>query len=528
MPNNTEPSYDRVPYPRKSHPSAHIRRIEATATLFDMCPAPVTECRVLELGCAAGWNLIPQAYDFPESEFIGVDASQRQLVDGRAMIDSLGLDNIDLRAADILNIDESWGKFDYILCHGVYSWVPAEVQQQIMRICKENLAPEGVAYVSYNVLPGWNFRNTVRDMMLYHTASFKDPQEQLSQARAVLTFMADNCPQDTNYGNMLREELEMVQGAEDAYLFHDHLESDNHPIYFHEFCQRAETAGLQYLGDSNFSDMLPQHLPEEAQAALQNASLVKQEQYMDFLRNNSFRRTMLCHASQPLNRQLHANVLDRFHLMLDSHTQPDRLEFAINSTDRVRLTIDKRSLETASPASKAALHELVQRWPHAVTLEELCQAVERRLIEVGITEFARGEQLRAELAGGMMEAFSIGMLELFVHPPTYCESRNDRPEVSPLVRHQAEQGHNVTNAFHRNIRLGTAARELVYLLDGTRTCHQLADDLSNRLGPVEAQSPTSGNNHMATQVVIEGGRVTIEQIERVLSTLESSALLLEA
>ena len=119
--------------------------------MFGMETPPLSHCRVLELGCAAGWNLIPQAVDYSESRFVGVDLSQRQIDEGHSMVQSLGLDNIELRQASILDVDRSWGEFDYIICHGVYSWVDAEVRDKILAICKENLSPNGVAYVSYNV-----------------------------------------------------------------------------------------------------------------------------------------------------------------------------------------------------------------------------------------------------------------------------------------------------------------------------------------------------------------------------------------
>ena len=72
-------SYDDIPY--ESHPFAqsHPNRLFTIGTLFGMRPTPVQKCRVLELGCAAGGNLIPMADYLPESQFVGVDNLARQI-----------------------------------------------------------------------------------------------------------------------------------------------------------------------------------------------------------------------------------------------------------------------------------------------------------------------------------------------------------------------------------------------------------------------------------------------------------------
>ena len=103
---------------------------------------------------------------FPNSTFLGIDASSRQIDDGNGSIAALGFRNITLTCEDLLNVDEAYGKFDYIIAHGVYSWVPDNVQQKIFFICKQNLSENGIAYVTYNTYPGWRLRGMIRDLML--------------------------------------------------------------------------------------------------------------------------------------------------------------------------------------------------------------------------------------------------------------------------------------------------------------------------------------------------------------------------
>jgi cyclopropane fatty-acyl-phospholipid synthase-like methyltransferase len=149
-------SYDEFPYPGGTFRPTHPTHLAMIMRMFGLTPVSPKNCRVLELGCSIGSNLIPMAQDLPDSEFVGIDLSARQVEEGQGTISELGLENIELRQLSIMDVDESLGKFDYILCHGVYSWVPHEVQQRILEIGKQHLTDSGIQYVSYNTYPGWH------------------------------------------------------------------------------------------------------------------------------------------------------------------------------------------------------------------------------------------------------------------------------------------------------------------------------------------------------------------------------------
>ncbi len=97
MSDEPQTSYDEVPYASHAFPQTHPNTMATVATLFGMTPAPVTNCRVLELGCAAGFNIIPMAAALPDSRFVGVDLSSRQVAEGQEAIKALGLTNVELR-----------------------------------------------------------------------------------------------------------------------------------------------------------------------------------------------------------------------------------------------------------------------------------------------------------------------------------------------------------------------------------------------------------------------------------------------
>ncbi|MBN9521961.1 class I SAM-dependent methyltransferase [bacterium] len=196
-------SYDEVPY--ESHPYAqtHPSRLAVVARLFGLDPPPVETARVLELGAAAGGNLVPVAEAFPRARCVGIDLSARQVADGDAFIKQLGLTNVELRHASITDVDDAYGTFDYVICHGVFSWVPTAVRDAILDVCAKRLAPNGVAYVSYNTYPGWHMRGMIRDMMRYHAMRFPDAKTRVGQARALLDFLAQSNRQEGAYSALL-------------------------------------------------------------------------------------------------------------------------------------------------------------------------------------------------------------------------------------------------------------------------------------------------------------------------------------
>ena len=106
-----------------------------------------------------------------------------------------------------MDVGEDFGRFDYVICHGVYSWVPEAVQDRILEICARNLTPDGVAYVSYNTYPGWHARGLARDLMGFHVRRIAAAKARATEARAILEDMVRVLPDpDSAYGRILSRE----------------------------------------------------------------------------------------------------------------------------------------------------------------------------------------------------------------------------------------------------------------------------------------------------------------------------------
>jgi SAM-dependent methyltransferase len=348
-------SYDQIPYPSYPYTQTHPDHMAALGILSGMEPAPVARCRVLELGCANGGNLIPMAYTLPESEFIGIDFSGKAIARARATVSDLNLKNIRFIHQDFLSIDNSIGQFDYIIAHGIYSWVPLEVQEKIFEICREKMSPEGIAFLSYNVYPGWHIFQIVRDLMFFRIGQATGDDQKVQEVRSLIHYLSDALSDsDGLIGPVLASVQKLLADAEDGYIRHDFLEEVNEPTYFADFIMKANAHGLKFLANGELST--PKKLPEEVMENIlgEVEDEIEVEQYLDFLRNRSYRETLLCHQEKIVSRTIYPRRLSK--LLVASHVQPDQGDFDITSTDTLEFAEPEGlRLSTSHPLTKAAL-----------------------------------------------------------------------------------------------------------------------------------------------------------------------------
>ena len=476
----TETSYDLVPYHSYPYWRSHPDNLSAIAQLFGVRPADPNRARVLELGCGAGGNLLPMAVEMPDAQFLGVDLSRIQLQDGMDAVAELGLTNIELRHLSIDDFPRDEGPFDYIVCHGVYSWVVPGVQHAILDICSKCLAPEGIAYVSYNTHPGWRIRGMVRDMMKYHSRRLKEPLKQTAQARALLDFLINAAGgKESLYGQVLASELRVLESQSDNYVYHDHLEENNVPLYFHEFMDRAHAADLQYLGEAQFSQMLPTNLTDETRETLQRLApdILQMEQYMDFVRNRSFRRTLLCRKELTLDRRVAPERT--LELCAASPLQPSDPAASFVDFSRVIFTDGAGGeLGTGNPVLKSALAALREVWPQAVPIRDLPALAYRNLGPIHIVDASTAQNDLREIAGMLMQCYLNDMIDLKPRANAFARQPSDRPTACPLARRQAIKKADVTNRRHQKINLGELEVRLLSLLDGALDVAGVVDRLA--------------------------------------------------
>jgi SAM-dependent methyltransferase len=339
-------SYDDVPYASYPYAQSHPNRVAATATLLGLTPQAIETASVLEIGCAAGGNLIPMAAAYPQARFLGIDLSSKQIDQARVRAKRLGLDNIEFRHQDVTSFEKSDRGHDYIICHGVYSWVSDPVRNAILNLCAANLTPDGVAYISYNVLPGWRPRQVVRDAMLAHVSDIADPAQRLSQARAFIDFLKDSAPKSP-YGEAIREVASWLGSMGGSYVFHEFLEIDNAPCTFKDFMKAANRHGLVFLGECELRSMLPENYGAVAPTirTLGGNDVVAAEQYIDVFSGRTFRQTLLVPAARlpGISRNVSPDRLASLHLVSNLAAVPsDDPDFPYVFKDPVGATFKTR------------------------------------------------------------------------------------------------------------------------------------------------------------------------------------------
>jgi SAM-dependent methyltransferase len=430
-------AYDRVPYPGHPFPQTHPDRLATVATLFGLRPAAPDGCRVLELGCGDGGNLVPMAYGLPGSTFAGVDLSERAIGEARRVAGALALENVRFERADLA---AARGEFDYVIAHGVYSWVEPAARDALLATCRACLAPAGVAYVSYDVLPGGHLREITRQMLRWHLRAVEAPEERIAGARALLATIVEAGPDE------MRSAAERALGQGDAALIHDELAPHHEAVLFSDFVTHAGAHGLRFLAEADVFEMDAAVLPQAIEDPLDR------EQYLDFFKGRMFRQTLLCHA----DTELRPGGLDVVHSMLAATPARQVSDGEFRGPHGATLKTDHEGV-------KAALVRLGEAWPAALPVGD---------------DPAVAETLR--------RAYAANLVHLHVWAPPLVTAAGERPRASALARLQAAAGTRVTTLLHTSVEVGDElGRRLIRLLDGTRDRAALAAELGRPADELE-------------------------------------------
>jgi methyltransferase-like protein/cyclopropane fatty-acyl-phospholipid synthase-like methyltransferase len=475
-------AYDHVHYPGFPLAQTQPDRLATIAGLFGMTAARPDRCRVLELGCGDGGNLIPMALGLPDSEFTGIDLAEQAIAQGLAISQTLGLENISLRQMDLVDAGADLGQFDYILAHGVYSWVPQHVRECVLRICRANLAPDGVAYVSYNAYPGFHRREIFREMMLHHVRNVQDPASRYQEAVQLIEELAKHTTKSTLARALFKGQVQHLSETVPWAVYHDDLEDNNHAFYFHEFIADARRQQLQYLGEADFYEMQAETYAEPVLETLERfagTDWVVREQYLDFMKGRSFRQTLLCPDQARLDRSLSPDRITE--LYVESAARP------VSANPDLRDGVAEMfrgprgaAIETDCATAKAALCRLREIWPRTMHFSELLNGSDA-----------------ARLADVLLRGYRVGLLDLHTLPSPFAAIAGERPVASPLARLQARYRPVVTTLRHTLVELDDAIdRCVLLLLDGMRNRDALMEGVREfqRSGAVSSDDPLTADS----------------------------------
>lgn len=447
--------YDRLPYPSMPLAYAQPGSLAAMAVLFGAAPRDAATASVLELGCASGGNIIPLAARFPQARFTGVDLSQRHVAEANARIAALGLKNVSVRQGDIAALRFEPAAFDFIVCHGVFSWVPRAVQDAILRICGASLAQGGIAAVSYNVLPGWHMRRVVRDILMFHADPKLPPAERVARARQALSNIAGTASGNSPYATLLRSEADRLAKAPASYILGEFLAEQNAPCYFTEFATRAGAAGLGYLCDGEVTTSLPEYFANpiaKRVREMSGANALALQQYTDFFTGRPFRRSLLMRAADVPKTTVAAVDPARarhLHFAADLRLRAEPAK----TGERVYLDQRGRPIRPKGPVSSAIVERLSAAYPATCSVDELL---------AGLPPASEGKALQVLTLLLISEQATASTVPLKV-------GRADaaRPHAWAVARLEAAAGQPlVTGRHHAPVRLTPALAQLMPHLTG--------------------------------------------------------------
>ena len=429
--------YDEVEYPSRSFNQTHPERAATIGTLLGMSPPTPATCRVLEVGCGSGWNLIPMAAAVPRAQIFGFDLAASAIDAARRDTAALGLSNLRFECLDLLEFPKDLGPFDYIIAHGFYSWVPAPVRLRLLELCREQLTPQGLAFISFNAKPYATLRLMWREMMQYHSdlTGATSPADRVTQSQAFLKILQSQWTRNkrtTAHAKLLDVQIAAFENAGGHWFFHDDLGPIFDSFSIAEFSRQLEPHGLQFAAEAMFDNLFAEQQ--------ETADWIAWEQSRDSIAFRGFRNVLICHRDQVLGRPPDPARFER-----TSFAAPlTRVSQAVFRNDWNAAEAESTDAETI-----AVLERLGKAWPSSVSYNDL-----------GATP-------------AMLQDFTLSnVIEPCLTPrqlPMPAWRITATPVAWASARLQAERGQIVTNRLHGAVQLDQEPlRQLLLGLDGTR------------------------------------------------------------
>jgi hypothetical protein len=442
-------AYDTVVYPSMVFEQTHPDRLRALAQIHGLAAPEVASARVLEIAGGDGLNLIALAAANPGMACQGFDLAETAVARGQALIAAAGLTNVELQVCDILEACERYpaGSFDYIIAHGVYAWVPEPVRTAIMALIGHALAPDGVAFVSYNAMPGGYIRMMMRDMLLHALDGTEGIDEKIAIAHQCLEMFSKPQDSDDAVVTALRNQAASMLQRPDSVLFHDELGGIFAPQRLVDVVAQAREHGLTFLTDDsgarlNLDGFLPDGVAPKGDL---DKLVVRAAQATDYATVRFFRQSLFVRSAHKPLRLFDPQTLDGLWMSCSLQKEEDgsylsgRATFKLNDEEMVRM------IDIVSAHSP-------ERFPFA---EKVLDANRRRTL---------------------LDLFGRGYIR-FHHGPATCSlSAGDRPKLSPLVRALLADGEtHVATLDHKVMNIAQSElKALLLAADGTRTLAEIA------------------------------------------------------
>jgi SAM-dependent methyltransferase len=356
----------------------------------------------------------------PQGHFVGVDGSASAIATAVAHVSELGLTNLELVHADFATAAPLvTGVFEFILAHGVFSWIPGVARDNLLALCARHLAPGGLVYLNYNALPGWNIRGMVRRFLLKYTAQIEGLGARAHRARelAVKVASALAAAPEHPYARLLEREFQFVVEGHPSYIAHEFLAKENHAYWRSEFLALVGAHRLTYVADADFnypSGRIATDLGDRIAAELGGAAI---EDTVDLLSYRQLHSPILTDAGW---RPRPAHRAELSQLFMASPLVPAGL--SSNGTGMFRHPTGFEVEAKQEPLARA-FEKLAPIWPEGIGISEL----------LGDEDYSEDLKL----------LHRHGLIELRLP-----ELGGENPRSEPLNRCEARWTGHVTSRYH--------------------------------------------------------------------------------
>ena len=440
--------YDRVAYPTTLFAQTHPERMAVLARLAGLDPVHPARARILEIGGGTCMNLLSLATIWPGCEAHGFDLSEVAIARGQTFAEAAGLANVTLAVEDIQLAHERYppGVFDYVIVHGVYAWVPDHVRAATMALVAHVLSARGVAFVSYNCMPGGHIRLIMREMLLDQVGEIADPDEKIAATRDFLEAYAKPDEGDETLATLLRQQAEAMLKRPDAVLFHDELGECYNPQRLLEVIEDGARHGLRFLTDAGRNRHLDGFLPDGAELPGDpDRTVALAASRDDYAALRYFRQTLFVRDSQSLDRTIEPTRIEHLWLSTRLERQPDG-SFAIAGD----------TIEIADEALAAAIEAAALRHPQRTPVDAIATSP---------------ENLRV-----LLQLFAEWYVNLHLDPAPFVAEPGPMPQSSALVRGMIEMGElTLCTLDHGVLKIEQGElRALLLAADGTRSMEEIA------------------------------------------------------
>jgi SAM-dependent methyltransferase len=471
--------YDQLAYQSAPIGHAHPQRMAALLHLMGLTVPEPSTARILELGCGTGANVLSLAAILPKASLVGIDLSSSQIASAERIRGAAGLTNVQLLCQDFSTLDSKFGTFDYIIAHGIYSWVAPPLQQKMLALCAQHLSAHGAAYISFNCLPGWHLRGIVRDAMLFASKDAPDLRAQIAQSRSALELLGKSLTlapspsvrparEEVALRIAIAHEFGQAAAMPDWYLAHDFLSVSNNALYFSEFYQQLQKEKLQYVGDLELAKNFPLEQPAEVQKVLASIGddRLRYEQYLDFLRTRFFRRALIVRQSAVAALRPLPSRIEQ--LYLSTNLRPIHKPDALLASQPIDF---QAPTGAALRTQDALLSEAILRI--ASMGNESCTSVLAAVLQKVPPEQREGK--RAELLQNLGRLWLSELLHAEWGSSIAASTLPTHPRASALARAQAKNGPQVSTLRHEQHDLSTLALQVLDMLDGGSATSDLCD-----------------------------------------------------